>query len=799
MTFLQKFKLNKAWVTYLTLAVGFFLALLLNVNFVSDRAVTSLTQLQESHTKLQVQSTFNNLQQFIENRAKLLEELAESPMVTSSVMGVEMVAANLHDMLDERKILGTKEDIYVSDFTGELIYPNPAGPNLHSSIVEQIIEHESPFVLMIKNRHNRHYFSLSMPVTYNGHAEGIITFDIVSQSIETLLADLTQNNNYAVSFYQRGKLLFQTASLDNFTQVSEFDVANTPIQVHFYISKARILAEKENYIWQIGSTLTATTLFAFLLLAFLIRSLLINPLEKLAISESRIKQSEERYQLAIEGSHDGIWDWNITSEDLYLSPRLLKMVDHKIDTRIKLTKQDNLFLNLVHPEDRPKLKQGILAHFKQNASFDCELRISVNQDYRFFRLRGIALRNAQGKAIRMSGSLSDITELKEQSLALENALEEAKNANLAKSQFLANMSHEIRTPMNGVLGALQVLKREDLSESLKTMVEVGINSSKSLLHIINDILDLSKIESKNISLESIPTNILELFESIINELSLSAEQKNIKLSFIPAKDLHPYWLIDPVRIRQIIVNLVSNAIKFTKQGEVTLSVEQQQQDLLIQVKDTGIGIPEEQIEKLFNRFEQADITTTRHFGGTGLGLSIAKQLANLMGGDISVNSKVNYGSTFNLLLPLKKAKDNTHAIKLEAESANVSAPNLQGYNLLLAEDNEINQIVFNSLVSPTQATIHIANDGIEAIEIVGKQLPDIIFMDIQMPNMDGMQACEIIKSLHPDLPIVALTANVMSQDIDKYQQIGFDHCLGKPVNVADVFHVLNQFTQSKPL
>jgi len=791
MDFLYKLK-SKAGLAYSVLLLGFLFSLLININFVSERAVLSLTQLQERHSKLQAQSTFDNIQQFIENRVKLLAELSESPIVTSSVMGVEIAAANLTDLLNDRKILGSKENIYLTDFTGELIYPKISAefssPPLLETTIEKIVAQEFPLVLTIIKDAEQHYFSLAKPVKYNNYVEGIISFDIVSHSIEQLLVELTKDNDYAISFVNNSDLIFQTAPLKGYSFTSKHPIANTTMELNFYTSTGQLQEEKEQYVWQIGSTLTLTTLCAFILLAFLIRSLLINPLEKLAISERKIKQSEERYQLAIQGSNDGIWDWNIEEKDLYLSPRLSSMTGYKSTPKNQAIEERSLFFDYVHPDDKEKTQQALREHFKTDIPLDVEYRMLVaDSDYRYFRIRGIAQKGADGRAIRMAGSLSDITELKEQSFALEKALQEAKGANLAKSDFLANMSHEIRTPMNGVLGSLQVMKQDDLSDSSKEMVEMGITSSKNLLSIINDILDLSKIESNNISLESLPTNIVELLNSIITELNFLAEQKNIGLVVTIEKGMHAYWLADPVRVRQIILNLISNAIKFTLKGEVSITLGQKGGALVFKIKDTGIGIPESQLSKLFNRFEQADSTTTRNFGGTGLGLPIAKQLSNLMGGEITVTSETQIGSIFTVVLPLNKAELANDDTK---ELTQVEMPQAENINILLAEDNRINQRIFTAIVGPTKANIRIANDGIEAIDEVGKFRPDFIFMDIQMPNMDGVQACEVLKSTYPNIPIIALTANVMKRDIDKYKQAGFDHCLGKPIDVNEIYSLI---------
>lgn len=794
MNFVAKLK-SKAGLTYLILLLGFLFSLIININFVSERAVSSLTQQQESHTKLQAVSTFNNIELFIENRVKLLAELGESPIVTSSVMGVELASANLADLLNDRKILGSKENIYITDFTGELIYPKPtenfSRPPFIEKTIEKIIDHEAPFVLTIIKVAKQHYFSIAMPVVYNDGVEGIIIFDIVSHPIEKLLAELTKDHNYAVSFINKSDVLFQTAPLINYSLVSKYPIANTAMELKFYISTSQLQEEKELYVWQIGSTLAMTTLFSFVLLAFLIRSILINPLAKLAISERKIKLSEERYQFAIKSSNDGIWDWNYETGHVYYSDRWLSMLGY--DPKEKKESLDT-WSELCHPGDVDATLALIDACSKgEKDGYRVEFRMRHKEGHWVSILsRAYVVRDPESKkVIRFVGTHSDLTQQKIDEQVLLQAKQAAEDDNQAKSDFLANMSHEIRTPMNGVLGSLQMLKRDNLSKYSKEMVEMGITSSKNLLSIINDILDLSKIESNSISLESLPTNIVEVSKSIIAEFSLLAEQKQIGLVFKFKENMHAYWLADPVRLRQIMINLISNAVKFTPKGEVSVALREQNESVVFEVKDTGVGISQSELSKLFNRFEQADATTTRNFGGTGLGLPIAKQLAHLMGGEITVTSEENIGSTFSVVLPLKKTEEESHN---SLELPQVQAPEAEALNIILAEDNRINQKIFSTVLRPTKATIRIANDGIEAIDEVGKLLPDLIFMDIQMPNMDGVQACEIIKQSNPDIPIIALTANIMTEDIKKYKLAGFDHCLGKPIDINEIYTLLEKYS-----
>lgn len=789
MNIIKKLK-SKAGVAYLVLSLGFIVSLIININFVSERAVVSLSLLQANNTNLQAKSTFQNIQQFVENRVKLLAELSESPTVTSSVMGVELATASLADLLNERLILGSKEHIYITDFTGELIYPQSALNFVTPDWTEQLIASEMPTVVSIFNQKELHYFRLAMPVKYQGYVEGMIIIDIVSQSIEELFKELIQNKHYAVKLNNSYGIDFQSDDLGNYSLVSNYQIAQTPLTLDFYVSTAVIKNEEQQYMWQIGSTLTVTMLGAFVLLAFLIRSLLINPLQKLSISEERIKQSEERFQLAVSGSNDGIWDWNLEDESVYLSPKFIDMLDLESQVAEEIAENGKQLSKYIHPEDLHILTKAITCHLRENTPCDCELRIKVgNGHYRFYRIKGQALRASDGRAERMAGSLSDVTDFREQSIALEKALSEAEKANAAKSDFLANMSHEIRTPMNGVLGTLQVLKQQNLRASANELIDTGIASSKALLCIINDILDLSKIESNNISLEATPTNVEELIETVVSELDLLAKQKGVLLNFETAQAFHSFWLADPTRVRQIAMNLISNAIKFTPEGTVQVMLSSHNNGIEFSVKDTGIGLSPAQMEKLFNRFEQADSSTTRNFGGTGLGLAISKHLAVLMGGDISVTSEQNIGSCFTVSLPLKKAE-----LKEDKKVKDdlVTTPDASNIKILLAEDNKINQKIFSAVIAPTKADVQIANDGVEAIKLVEENRPDLIFMDIQMPNMDGVRACSIIKEQFEGIPIFALTANVMSHDVEKYREVGFDECLGKPIDVSEVYQLLKK-------
>jgi signal transduction histidine kinase/AmiR/NasT family two-component response regulator len=380
---------------------------------------------------------------------------------------------------------------------------------------------------------------------------------------------------------------------------------------------------------------------------------------------------------------------------------------------------------------------------------------------------------------------------------LRAAQAQAEAANAAKSAFLATMSHEIRTPLNGVLGMAQAMAVETLEPRQRDRLQVIRQSGESLLAILNDILDLSKIEAGKLELEIVDFDLTDLARGAYSAFTAVANKKGLSFA-LDTRAAAGRYRGDPSRIRQVLYNLISNALKFTEEGEVRVTAEHAYGTLVLTVADTGQGIAPDALPKLFAKFDQLDSSTTRRFGGTGLGLAICRELAQLMGGQVTVDSELGRGSRFTLRIPLERLGDETAPAPAPPPAPEPAAMTLR---ILAAEDNAVNQLVLKTLLHQLGIDPHIVEDGRAALDAWRTGHWDAILMDVQMPEMDGLAATAAIRAEEvaegrPRTPIIALTANAMAHQVESYRAAGMDGFVAKPVEVAALYQALVAVLQS---
>lgn len=382
--------------------------------------------------------------------------------------------------------------------------------------------------------------------------------------------------------------------------------------------------------------------------------------------------------------------------------------------------------------------------------------------------------------------------LHEEKLVLEQ--QRTEEALKEKTTFLANMSHEIRTPMNGVLGLAEILMASDIDDEHKEMISSINDCGEGLLVILNDILDFSKLEAGKVILESVPFNINKCIQACLNVYEQKAAERGLHFSCNVSAGTPPWVLGDSNRLKQVLLNLIGNAVKFSENGSIDLQLETEksgEKDLLLcfSIRDSGIGIAESKVTKLFESFNQADASTTREYGGTGLGLAISKGLVEAMGGEISVDSTLTKGSTFKFSIKTKAIKSHNEEL-----STNDTAETSFSIKVLLAEDNTVNQKIASLLLKRLGCSVNIANNGVEAVKALrlGEEY-DLCLMDCHMPEMDGYEATQEIRKSHSDLKIIALTADVQKENKEKCLSAGMDDFLTKPIRKKDLETILSKY------
>lgn len=587
-------------------------------------------------------------------------------------------------------------------------------------------------------------------------------------------------------------------------------INNSVLKEEYSLLNKRLAVVEKKKSFYLNALLAGLAVGTVLLLLF--NAFLLNAQRKRTRVEDSLKQTEDRFAIAIEGTQDGIFDWDLLSNKVHYTRRFFEIVGLEKSSS-RGTPED--LKELIHPDDIEHVEEVLKQYFDGGLSeYSQEFRMKHSSGrWVWIKARAKAIYDRNGKAVRMVGVHTDITHMKQEAERLEAEKRQAEEANRAKSEFLAHMSHEIRTPLTAISGIAEIMnkRQENLDDKQKQLIRTLHSSTSSLKDLINDILDFSKIEGGDLELSEETFNLGELFESIISMMALKASEKGISFVFdyAPVRDVE--FIGDMIRLRQIVVNLVGNAVKFTDQGGVTIKadfVEREGREFLrVDVADTGIGIAPENFDLVFERFKQADASVSRKYGGTGLGLPISRNLARLMGGDIYLSSETGNGSTFSLLIPSKTSKssesDNLQAIEMGRKINDKIRAALSGEDkALIVEDYEGNIVVVSYILDEIGITYDIAKTGLEAVNLWKQNHYDIILMDVHMPEMDGFTATREIRSLEARknvarTPIIGMTAHALVGDKDKCIECGMDAYLPKPIVESDLKKEILGFLESK--
>ena len=792
------------------------LSMIISTLLVGRQANLSIRDYQLNTAQTEARLSAEYLRQFIDTRLQLVKDLARQPVLINGVMGSDMSQASVVDFLANYQIAGVKHAYWLLNVLEEPLYGDVERISSfqQESWLALLLSGDVNHVVTLQGEGEDRRFLLATPVNYNGFTEGVLLVEF-DNDLTQLLAGVIDSETYGIELNGPWLQFSSQSSATEYQHIAQIPLGETQISLTYLLNTATTAEKVFNMLTSIAWSIIASLFIAWVLLYFFGQKLLLDPYRRLELSEQATKLSEERYKIAVKGSNDGLWDWDIETGFVFFSPRFRELLGYKGDDFIAFPNEFSSFENALHPDDKEYVLFCIERHLTRKEPFDVNYRLStIDDDYRYFRAKGTAMWNDAGKPHRMAGSLTDITAQRLAQLDLQKAKQQAEEANQAKSEFLAAMSHEIRTPMNGVIGMLGLLLSHELSEEQHHRATVALSSANALLSLLNDILDFSKIDAGKLDFEERDLDLTELLGQIIEATAIQAHDKGLEIVLDTTQLEGRIVRADSVRLRQVITNLVGNAIKFTRQGEVVVSAwfdtemesdgENHSADsirLFCSVKDTGIGISEQQQKKLFKSFSQVDASTTRKFGGTGLGLVIVKKLCTLMGGDVTVTSEEGKGCcfTFNVSLT-KSSKPSVLENNFGTEAKSV----------LVVDDNSAHSTMLSRQLTLLGCKVNTAASREELVSACREHNQthhknfDLVLIDRQLGNVDGITLAKDVLALESrpvgqrqNTKIILMTLLNQADDINLYRDNGFNNYVSKPLTLFSLRRVLaNQLSAS---
>lgn len=661
------------------LSLGVTFALLLGLSFIFSIAIAyilvipqaeeSIDSMQEESSVTEVELTAEYMQQFTLSRIAVLKDIASYPLVKNGAMGAGISQADLNDFMRNVTVLGKRESIVILDIAGDVVYARDSNEVIHDVArapwFQSLLNGETDYEVSLRFANNQPYIELAVPILLGDYVEGVLISDI-SVDLDEILAPLITNHERSVALSKNGVTLATSDQLTGENIVSiDMEIESLGIVLSYKIDATELFSQKTALLWGLLGSMMASLALSFIVLLVSGKQVILNPFSRLRESEANLRKAKE----------------------------------------------------------------------------------------------------------------------------------ESEAANVAKSEFLANMSHEIRTPMNGVIGMINLLLETTLGVMQRNYARTALNSAENLLQLVNGILDFSKIEAGHLEIEKIPFNLELLVSEVAELMTLRAQEKSLEILVNYTEKTPKYLLGDPSRIRQVLINLVGNALKFTQQGHILISVSAENEGLAnttiyASVQDTGVGIAKDKQQKIFNKFSQADGSTTRQYGGTGLGLSICQQLVEKMDGKIGVTSEPGKGATFWFSLTLDKDLEVVEDSSSDHVSGEVS---LDGIRALVVDDNPISRKILSKQLSANNIKVVFAESAEKASQLIDasidKQQPfDIGVIDYNMPEKSGLDlAREISKRTEcSNMQLVMLTSSPNRGDSDRMKDAGFGAYLIKPAMKNDL-------------